>query len=89
MDKILIVVTSCLIGSNVRYNGGNCHKSYITGVYANYFDYKIVCPEVVAGLGVPRTTLFLVEDIQKGVLVLRQITHILMLVTKFSMVLIR
>ena len=77
MDKILIGVSSCLIGNNVCYNGGNYHKLYITGVYANYFDYKIVCPEVAAGLGVPRTTLFLVEDIQKGVLVVKtNNTHI-------------
>ncbi|WP_150467870.1 YbgA family protein [Francisella sp. SYW-9] len=71
MNKISIGVSSCLVGNNVRYNGGNCHKSYITGVYADYFDYKIVCPEVAAGLGVPRPTLFLVEDIQKGILAVK------------------
>ncbi|MEY8713881.1 YbgA family protein [Francisella philomiragia] len=68
LNKIPIGVSSCLVGNNVRYNGGNCHKSYITGIYAEYFDYKIVCPEVAAGLGVPRPTLFLVEDIQKSIL---------------------
>lgn len=71
MNKIPMGVSSCLIGNNVRYNGGNCHKSYITGVYANYFDYKVVCPEVAAGLGVPRVTLFLVEDIQKNILAVK------------------
>ena len=50
--KISIGISSCLVGNNVRFNGGNCHKSYITGEYSNYFDYKVVCPEVEAGLGV-------------------------------------
>ncbi|MED7788174.1 DUF523 and DUF1722 domain-containing protein [Francisella sp. 19X1-34] len=71
MSKISIGVSSCLVGNNVRYNGGNCHKSYITGVYADYFDYKIVCPEIAAGLGVPRPTLFLVEDIEKDILAVK------------------
>lgn len=71
MSKISIGVSSCLVGNNVRYNGGNCHKSYITGAYANYFDYKVVCPEVAAGLGVPRPTLFLVEDIEKDILAVK------------------
>lgn len=71
MNKIPLGVSSCLIGNNVRYNGGNCHKSYITGVYANYFDYKVVCPEVAAGLGVPRQTLFLAEDIPKDILAVK------------------
>ncbi|KEI35272.1 YbgA family protein [Allofrancisella frigidaquae] len=71
MKKIPIGVSSCLIGNNVRFNGGNCHKSYITGVYANYFDYKVVCPEIAAGLGVPRPTLFLVEDATKNFLAVK------------------
>jgi len=66
MKKIPIGVSSCLVGNNVRFNGGNCHKSYITGLYADYFDYNIVCPEIVAGLGVPRATLFLVKDTENG-----------------------
>ncbi|AIT09445.1 hypothetical protein LO80_05345 [Candidatus Francisella endociliophora] len=75
MNKIPMGVSSCLVGNNVRYNGGNCHKSYITGVYANYFDYKVVCPEVAAGLGVPRPTLFLVEDLKGNHLVKTNKTH--------------
>lgn len=75
MNKIPMGVSSCLLGNNVRYNGGNCHKSYITGVYANYFDYKVVCPEVAAGLGVPRPTLFLVEDLKGNHLVKTNKTH--------------
>ncbi|AJC48242.1 DUF1722 domain-containing protein [Allofrancisella guangzhouensis] len=71
MKKIPIGVSSCLVGNNVRYNGGNCHKAYITGGYANYFDYKVVCPEVAAGLGVPRPTLFLVEDTSKNLLAIK------------------
>ena len=68
MEKILVGVSSCLVGNNVRYNSGNCHKSYITKNYSQYFDYKVVCPEVNVGFGVPRKTMFLVENIQKDIL---------------------
>lgn len=71
MQKILIGVSSCLLGNNVRYNAGNCHKSYITNNYAKYFDYKVVCPEVAAGLGVPRKTMFLVENLEKNILAVK------------------
>ena len=69
--KISIGISSCLIGNNVRFNGGNCHKSYITGEYSNYFDYKVVCPEVEAGLGVPREAMFLVRDITTNVFLVK------------------
>lgn len=76
MNKIPLGVSSCLVGNNVRYNAGNCHKSYITGVYANYFAYKVVCPEVAAGLGVPRPTLFMVEDLKNNNLVKTNKIHV-------------
>ena len=71
MKKIRIGVSSCLLGNNVRYNAGNCHKSYMTGIYAKYFDYKVVCPEVTAGLGIPRKTMFLIGDKQKNILAIK------------------
>ena len=66
-NKIRIGVSACLIGDKVRYDGSSCHKSYITRDYAKYFDYKIVCPEVAAGFGVPRKAMFLLKDKEGGV----------------------
>jgi uncharacterized protein YbgA (DUF1722 family)/uncharacterized protein YbbK (DUF523 family) len=61
---IKIGVSSCLLGKEVRYNGGHSHDRYITGTLGQYFTFVDVCPEVEAGFGVPRETLRLVGDPQ-------------------------
>ncbi len=63
--KILIGVSSCLLGNPVRYDGGHKHDRYITDVLADYFDFIPVCPEVECGLPVPRETLRLAGDPEK------------------------
>ena len=70
-SKIRIGVSACLLGENVRFDGGNCNKSYLTKCYTKYFDYKVVCPEIAAGFGVPRNAMFLYEK-QNDIIV---ITH--------------
>ena len=63
MDQtIKIGVSSCLLGKEVRYNGGHSHDRYITGTLGKYFSFVDVCPEVEAGFGIPRETLRLVGD---------------------------
>ncbi len=49
-----IVVSACLLGENCKYNGGN---NYCEGVARRVGDREVipVCPEVLAGLGIPRT----------------------------------
>lgn len=59
--KIPIGISSCLLGNEVRYDGGHKHHSYITGTLGNYFDFVPFCPEVGAGLGVPREPIRLVS----------------------------
>jgi uncharacterized protein YbgA (DUF1722 family)/uncharacterized protein YbbK (DUF523 family) len=59
---IKIGVSSCLLGKEVRYNGGHSHDRYITGTLGQYFAFVDVCPEVEAGFGIPRETLRLVGD---------------------------
>ena len=61
MDQtIKIGVSSCLLGKEVRYNGGHSHDRYITDILGQYFSFVDVCPEVEAGFGIPRETLRLV-----------------------------
>ncbi len=50
-----ILISSCLLGENVRYDGGNCLIAYsdLKQLKANYHLVSI-CPELLAGLGVPR-----------------------------------
>jgi uncharacterized protein YbgA (DUF1722 family)/uncharacterized protein YbbK (DUF523 family) len=63
MEQIIkIGVSSCLLGKEVRYNGGHSHDRYITGTLGQYFTFVGVCPEVEAGFGIPRETLRLVGD---------------------------
>jgi len=61
-EKITIGVSSCLLGKEVRYNGGHSHDRYITDILGQYFSFVDVCPEVEAGFGIPRETLRLVGD---------------------------
>lgn len=61
MKKIPIGISSCLLGENVRYDGGHRLDAYITGTLGKYFEFHPFCPEVGIGLGVPRPTLHLVK----------------------------
>ena len=57
-----IVVSACLLGRNCKYNGGNNYDPKV----AEFLDGKEiipVCPEVLAGLGVPRTPIEIVDGI--------------------------
>ncbi|NLC71983.1 MAG: DUF523 and DUF1722 domain-containing protein [Desulfuromonadaceae bacterium] len=60
-DKIRIGISSCLLGMNVRYDGGHQLDHYLRDTLGKWFDYVPVCPEVEMGLPIPRETLRLVE----------------------------
>jgi uncharacterized protein YbgA (DUF1722 family)/uncharacterized protein YbbK (DUF523 family) len=60
-DRIKIGISACLLGEQVRFDGGHKRDGYITGTLSLYFDFVPLCPEVGAGLGVPRQTLHLVR----------------------------
>jgi uncharacterized protein YbgA (DUF1722 family)/uncharacterized protein YbbK (DUF523 family) len=59
MKKIPIGISSCLLGQNVRYDGGHRLDAYITGTLGEYFEFRPFCPEMGIGLGAPRPTLHL------------------------------
>ena len=56
-----IVVSACLLGTNCKYNGGN---NYSEKVAEFIRDREViqVCPEVLAGLGTPRTPIEICSD---------------------------
>lgn len=60
-ERVKIAISSCLLGQEVRYDGSHKRDSYITGTLSQYFDFVPICPEVGAGLGVPRPTMHLVR----------------------------
>ncbi len=63
MSKIIrIGASSCLLGENVRYDGGNRLNSFVTETLARKFELVAVCPEWELGMGVPRETVDLVGN---------------------------
>jgi uncharacterized protein YbgA (DUF1722 family)/uncharacterized protein YbbK (DUF523 family) len=58
--KIRIGISSCLLGQEVRFDGGHKRDSYINGTLQQYFEFIPVCPEIAVGLGVPREPIRLV-----------------------------
>lgn len=61
-SKIKIGISSCLLGEEVRFDGGHKKNSYITSVLTQYFDFVPFCPEVEAGLGTPREPIRLLQE---------------------------
>lgn len=66
---IKIGVSSCLLGNNVRYNGGHAHDRFITGTLGEFVEFVPVCPEVECGSGIPRLTMHQKGDVQNPRLV--------------------
>ncbi len=59
---VRVGISSCLLGQEVRYDGGHQKDAYITGVLARHFTWVPVCPEMEVGMGVPREPVRLVGD---------------------------
>jgi len=57
VTAIRIGVSSCLLGENVRWDGGHKHDRFLTSVLGPFVEFVPVCPEVELGLGTPRETL--------------------------------
>jgi len=63
MDTHLkIGISSCLLGENVRYDGGNRLDWFAVDTLARFVEFVPVCPEVELGLGVPREPMHLVGN---------------------------
>lgn len=61
-----ILVSACLLGENCKYNGGNNYRPEIAALGEDC-ELVPVCPEVLAGLGIPRTPI----EIRDGIVVSR------------------
>ncbi len=55
-----IVVSACLLGENCKYNGGNNFSPKLQSLIQGR-EIIPVCPEVLAGLGIPRTPIEIVN----------------------------
>ncbi|HEY3308450.1 MAG TPA: DUF523 and DUF1722 domain-containing protein [Desulfuromonadaceae bacterium] len=61
-SPINIGVSSCLLGEQVRYDGGHKHNLFITDTLGRFFNLVGVCPEVGCGLPIPREAMHLEGD---------------------------
>ena len=57
-------ISSCLLGHEVRFDGGHKRDQFLTDIFGRYVEWVPVCPEVEAGLGTPREAMRLVGDPQ-------------------------
>jgi len=53
-DPLRLGISSCLLGENVRYDGGHKRNSFLMEILGQYIEWVAVCPEVDIGLGTPR-----------------------------------
>jgi len=58
-DPIPIGVSTCLLGEHVRFDGGHKRDPFLVETFGRYVKWVPVCPEVEAGLGVPRESMHL------------------------------
>ena len=62
MQKIRLGISACLLGQQVRFDGGHQLDRFITDSLGRYVEFVPVCPEVECGLGVPREAMRLVGE---------------------------
>lgn len=60
-DDIRIGISACLLGQEVRFDGGHKQDRFITDTLSQFVRFVPVCPEVDIGLGTPRESLRLVR----------------------------
>lgn len=52
--RLRIGISQCLLGDPVRYDGGHKRDALLADTVSRQIEWVPVCPEVEAGLGVPR-----------------------------------
>lgn len=57
-----ILVSACLLGENCKYNGGNNFDPSVAE-YVKGKEVLTVCPEMLAGMGCPRTPMEIVNGV--------------------------
>jgi len=61
-ERPRVGVSSCLLGSLVRFDGGHKRFGFLTDELGSYVDWVPYCPEIEIGLGTPREPIRLSLD---------------------------
>ena len=56
-EKIRLGISACLLGEEVRYDGGHKCDRWLTDILGRHVDYVPVCPEHECGLPTPRESM--------------------------------
>jgi uncharacterized protein YbbK (DUF523 family) len=62
MIRPRIAISACLLGHRVRFDGGHKTDGWIVESLGRRVDWLPICPEIEAGMGVPREPVDLVRD---------------------------
>lgn len=60
--RMKMIVSACLLGENCKYNGGNNLDERVVALASDH-ELIPVCPECMAGLGVPRAPAEIVNGV--------------------------
>jgi uncharacterized protein YbgA (DUF1722 family)/uncharacterized protein YbbK (DUF523 family) len=62
MSAVRLGISACLLGAPVRFDGQHKRDPFLVGELGALVEWVPVCPEVEAGMGVPRESVRLVRD---------------------------
>lgn len=61
-SPLRVGVSSCLLGGEVRFDGGHKRDRFLVDLLGAFVEWVAVCPEVEAGMGIPRPAMRLVRE---------------------------
>jgi uncharacterized protein YbgA (DUF1722 family)/uncharacterized protein YbbK (DUF523 family) len=59
-DPPRIGISRCLLGDEVRYDGGHKRDPFLVSTFGRFVEWVPVCPEVEVGMGTPREAIQLI-----------------------------
>ena len=68
-DAVPVLISACLLGRNVRYDGGHKRCDVLLETFGRRVRWIPVCPEVECGLSTPREPMLLAGDLESPRLV--------------------
>jgi len=61
-SRIRIGISACLLGDEVRYDGGHKRDAFLADILGPLVEWVKVCPEVEIGMGTPRESIRLTDE---------------------------
>ncbi len=72
MTRVRLGISSCLLGEEVRYDGGHKRDAFLNETLGPFVEWVPVCPEVEAGMPVPREAMRLEGTVEAPRLMTRR-----------------